>query len=359
MPIKSSAPEFRQDPVTGDWVIIAANRASRPLDFEPISGFTKNERRCPFCAGNEADTPTEVARQVASDSDSDWSVRVVPNLYEALQPKTEVEAASQFSPASLRNQQPAWGHHEVIIESPNHVRSLTQVSVANVAQVLFAYRHRYQELGTDSRVRFVMVFKNSGERAGISLEHIHSQLVAFPFVPPSIQAELSGSKRWLQDHGTCVFCAMIQDEQEQQQRVIVETEHFIALCPFASRFAFETWILPKDHVSRFDKCSDQRLQDLACLYQDVLKRLEISVPNVAYNCVFHSSPFDSIRHDYYHWHIEVIPRIATLAGLEIGSGVQLNIAKPENSAFVLRKAGGMANLRRLFRLEKVDSCGRL
>ena len=331
-------PEFRQDPVTGEWIIIADNRASRPLDFAPREQPSRkpSDRPCPFCVGNESKTPSAVATIENGTASCDWSVRVVPNLYEAVQPDVDFLPFDEHATPSLRNSTPAWGYHEVIVESPKHVQSLTQIAVENVEDVVFAYRQRYRELSRTDHVKFVMVFKNCGEKGGISLEHIHSQLVAFHHVPNGILAELSGSLAWLQENNSCVFCDMVADELEQGERVIMADDHFVAFCPFASRFPYETWIVPREHSARFEMTSDQQLQSLAAFYQQVLKRIELSIPNVAYNCIFHSSPFDSKRYDHYHWHIEVIPRIATLAGLEIGARTHVNIVKPEQSAKLLR-----------------------
>lgn len=332
---KPSAPELRQDLVTGQWVIIAEQRARRPqsrllpAELPPV-------RHCPFCHGNEQETPPPVASYPppggGAQADA-WQLRVVPNLYPALLTNAAWPPSRGAATAGL----PARGWHEVVIESPNHLQRLTDLDPEQATLVLQAYRDRLRVFATDACMVCGFAFKNCGRDAGMSLEHIHSQLVALPFLPPVLELELRGARKFWDQSGQCVFCYLSSSELQQQSRVVAQTDHFLAICPFASRAAYETWILPRFHEPRFEHIAAELLAELALLLQDILGRLEACLVHPAYNYVLHSSPFDTHSVDHYHWHFEIIPRIAHLAGLEWGTGVHINIVSPEAAARSLRE----------------------
>jgi UDPglucose--hexose-1-phosphate uridylyltransferase len=327
-------PELRIDPICGRRVYIAEDRAGRPFDYDerPSANVSADEcaariANCPFCAGHEAITPIESA--VVLDDAGQWQVRVVPNKYPAVTLAAE-EAHAGFTAAV--------GAHEVIIESPRHLLDVTELDADRLATVIRVYRDRLRHWAADPRLKHALVFKNSGWAAGASLEHVHSQLAALPYVPAVVHAELDGAHRHFAAHRRCAFCDLIRSELEAGERLVARGEGFIAFCASAGRQPYETWILPEGHAARFDVLTDAQARAAAVVLQDVLRRLHVQTPSAAYNVVLHTSPFDDLHADAYHWHWELIPRIANLAGLELGAGVYINPLSPEHAAQRLRDA---------------------
>ena len=238
--------EFRKDPLTGRAVIIAPERAQRPLSFGSTSS-AESAQPCPFCPGNEQLTPPESWADRPPDSPPDrpgWSIRVVPNKYPA------VTAADGAAEGQSADRSAGVGIHEVIIESAAHVANLAALDAAQYQRIFHAYRGRLRALREDRRWRFFLIFKNQGERAGATLEHVHAQLLGLPFVPADVETELAGARAYYRSSARCFYCAMIERELQAQVRVVTSTAAFIALCPVAPRFAFETWILPRLHARR-------------------------------------------------------------------------------------------------------------
>ena len=342
--------ELRKDPILDRWVAIAPQRASRPQMLrseiaEPTTGA------CPFCEGSEHETPGEVfaVRDEGSATNGPgWQLRVVPNKFPALQPladgdncrsQCEVAAAAPATAVSeLYRAEPARGAHEVIIESPRHIVRAGDLNEAAWHTILGAYRRRLDHWRHHSPLAAGLVFKNVGAASGASLPHIHSQLVALPRVPQLLADELRGSLDYFRRHARCAFCLLIELELADSRRVVVESEDYVAFCPYASRFPFETWILPKVHASEFESRTHPPAPGLAGMLRDVLRRFE-SIPEAAcYNLIIHSSPFDSQDLSHYHWHLELTPRGTRLAGYELGSGYYINPTPPEEAARRLRQA---------------------
>jgi UDPglucose--hexose-1-phosphate uridylyltransferase len=320
-------PELRIDPICGRRVYIAEDRAGRPNDFvAPREGATGSADRraasCPFCAGHEAATPDASATILGADGR--WTVRVVPNKY----------------PAVVLNAEPpsAVGAHEVIVESSRHMTDLVELDVTQLATVLGVYRDRLRHWARDGRLRHAVVFKNSGAAAGASLEHVHSQLVALPYVPDAVQAELDGAGRYYAEHGQCAFCRLIEREGDAGERLVLRRDGYAAVAAYAARQPLETWILPDRHAARFDEPEDAELPALASVLQDLLRRLHAAVQSPAYNLILHTGPFDAAHSESYHWHWELIPRSTQLAGLEWGAGAYINPMSPERAARLLRDA---------------------
>lgn len=324
--------ELRRDPIVGRQVLIAEDRAGRPNDFrggEPANSVDQPARDCPFCGGREELTPAALL-EVPGDGNA-WQVRVVPNKYPAVSLGCEARALSANSSLESSPQVPI-GSHEVIIESPRHVQDITELSVEEFAQVLRTYRDRVLHWSTDERVRYCSVFKNVGIAAGASLQHVHSQLVALPEIPPVMLAELGSAEYYLAKHRTCIFCKLIDDELELSQRLVVENDKFVAFCAFAGRQPYETWILPRDHSAQFEQLSDAEATDLSALLRDIVGRLLKQLSPLAYNLILHSSPFRQDTADYFHWHFELVPRSTQLAGFEWGTGMHINPLSPERAA---------------------------
>ena len=328
-------PQLRKDPVVGRWVIIATERSRRPTNFEPARPETK-ATYCPFCAGEESQTPPEVYA-VRAEGEADgpgWDVRVVPNKFPALEIEGDVERRGE----GMYDVMNGVGAHEVVIESPVHEQDLADLSVEQIGKVLGAFRSRIVDLYRDKRLRYVLVFKNHGAAAGATLEHSHSQLIAMPIVPRSIQEELNGAKSYWNVKERCVFCDIIQQENQSNngRRVVTTTERFVAIQPFAPRVPFETWILPRKHRSSFATADDADFADLAGMLKDVLQRLNVALERPPYNFFIHTAPVRDGELEYYHWHLEITPKLTRVAGFEIGSGFYINPTPPEDSARFLR-----------------------
>lgn len=326
--------EFRKDPVIGRWVIIATERSDRPDDYGEKS-YVINSGFCPFCEGNEDKTPAEILAfraQSSTPNSPGWTLRVVPNKYPALQIEGNIDSRG----IGVYDKMNGIGAHEVIIETPNHDESFIDLSPENFRKVLLSYQLRMLDLRNDKRFRYVIIFKNHGRAAGASLEHSHSQLIALPIVPKRVAEEISGAQKHYFLKERCIFCDIIRQEKESNERKIIENDDFIAIAPFASRFPFEIWLLPKQHESHFEKISAETLNSLASLMQNLLKRLKIALNDPPYNFLIHTTPFSEDFLVHYHWHIEIIPKLSRVAGFEWGTGFYINTTPPEYAAEVLR-----------------------
>lgn len=327
--------EFRLDPVLGRWVIISNERIQRPTDFR----YRKEPRTgggfCPFCPGNEYTTPPEILalRDPASAPNSaGWSLRVVPNKFPVLQIESTLETTGE---GSLFHTMGGVGAHEVIIETPDHDRGLSDLSMGATVDVLRVYGQRISDLAGDRRLRYVLIFKNHGPGAGATLEHPHTQLVALPVVPRVIQEEIDGGATHFRDTGRCVYCEIIAAEKANGRRVVMENEHFITVAPFAPSTSFETWILPKRHLSLFEH-SEGDFGALALMLRDLLRRMGRLLGDPDYNFVLHTSPLREENLPHYHWHLELAPKVGQAAGFEWGTGFFINSTPPEEAAAFLR-----------------------
>lgn len=331
--------ELRRDAISDRWVIVAENRADRPDDY---AGFA-SPHRCPFCKGHEDDTPHAIATYYSpgKHAPADWQVRVVPNKYPAVSPAgTNGKTRPQVNGLSyLHMAQEGTGVHEVVIESPEHVLSLSDLSLQQAGLVFVSYRDRLADLRRDPGLAYALIFKNVGAAGGASLEHVHSQLIATAFVPTEVRRELAAAEQFFQRKGQCCFCALLQEELAAGLRVVAESPQFVAVCPFAGRFPYETWVLPRQHQSRFDESTEAELAELSRLMHDLVGRIERALGRCAYNYLIHTEPFDTSRLDHYHWHIEILPRITRTAGFEWGAGCYINPVPPEEAAVVLRAKG--------------------
>lgn len=330
-------PELRHDPITGRSVIIASERAKRPRQQNDNSDQRGEDAGpCPFCAGNEALTPPEVwaLRKGGTRADQPgWKVRAVPNKYPALEPS----GASIAKKDGLYESLSAIGAHEVIIESPEHLTDVGALDAARWTDVVRAYRARLGALGSDPRWRYLLLYKNQGERAGATLEHVHSQVIAMAALPPSVIAELSRAQAHRKSTDRCIYCEMIQSESLSARRVM-ESESFIALCPFAPRFAYETWILPRNHTAVFEQSTDEACADLALFLRDFFLRLNRVLDRPPLNYVIQSKPPRADADGYFHWRMEVLPQLNRAAGFEWATGMWMNSLAPEEAARRLRDA---------------------
>jgi UDPglucose--hexose-1-phosphate uridylyltransferase len=329
-------PEFRKEPISDRWVIISTERAKRPVDHGS-TGEVSDAGACPFCAGHETMTPPEILvlhSESEPPNSRQWSVRVVPNKYPALvRDGSGIQIVDELYAA-----QAGIGAHEVIIESPSHLTDMALLSDKQFETILRAYSDRITDLRGDRKLRCVLIYKNQGPEAGATLEHVHSQLIGLPMVPKQVLEEIGAAKTYYASKKRCVFCDVIGNETKGRERFVIENDRFVVVCPFAPRFPYETWILPKRHASFFERNTQEDNFDLARILRETLRRLNHCLGNPPFNYVIHSNPLDQDGNDYYHWHIEILPKLIQVGGFEWGSGFYINTVTPEQSASLLRQA---------------------
>ena len=338
-------PELRKDSIVGRWVIIATERGKRPNDFKPELADMAEVKPCPFCSGNEWLTPPEImaiGRKSTPPNSAGWDVRVVPSI----SPVLRIEGDLNKRPHGIYDMMNGIGAHEIIIETPQHIDNISLLAPEQVAKVLVAYKERIIDLERDKRFKYTMIFKNHKPAAGSTkIKHCRSQLIALPACPKNVKGELEGARKYFEYKERCVYCDIISQELEDKKRLILDVDGFVAIAPFASRFPFETWILPKAHSADFSELSKEDIPNLAKILKDILLRLNNLLADPPYNYMLHTAPYrrpkmgywSTIGHDY-HWHIEITPRLTKVAGFEWGTGFYINPTPPEEAAQFLREA---------------------
>ena len=315
--------ELRRDPFTGRRVWFVPGRSGRPSDWIPKGeAAPKDAEDCPFCPGHEDRTPPEIYALRDDPADlTSWRIRVIPNKY------------------------PISESHELIIETPEHDVDLADLSQAHLAEIVTVYRDRMTARARDGRWRSLALFKNHGRPAGASRAHPHAQLIGLPFVPPLIRVELQQARRAYRRRNRCLYCETIEREIQTGERVIELAERFVVWSPYAARMSLECWVLPRRHTADFLAIKPEEIASLACLLGRTLRRLKAILPPraYAYNFYVHMLPV-SAAHAHpeqaqsYHWHLEIVPRLGRLAGLEWGTGLYVNPVFPEEAARMLRNA---------------------
>ncbi len=335
---RKAASQLRHDLTTGDWVVIATSRKTRPDDFSGDKLKEKpkesgDAKKCLFCdpvaSGQEPDV------LIYNTSDSDWSLRVFPNKYPAF---------SRPSSGRIRHKEEGpyfWmdgvGYHEIIV-TRDHKKHIGQMDPLRVAEVFDAYQTRYIDLMNKKSVRYIEIFHNHGKAAGASIAHPHSQLAAIPIISPYVNLELKSSELYYEANSQCVFCTMIKWELEHRKRIVFENEMFVVFCPFASRAAFEMFVIPKEHKSYFERSSDEEKVAGGEALHEAIRKLDVVLGKPSYNFYLQTSPCDGKDYPYFHWHIEILPRTSTWAGFELSTGVEVSAIEPERAAEYLRKA---------------------
>lgn len=328
-------PELRKDPVTDRWVIISTERGNRPLDFVE----EKEKRRTdfsPFAAGNEAMTPPEIYAIRPDNSPPNtpgWTLRVVPNKYPALKVEGELNRQGE----GIFDMMNGVGAHEVIIETPDPQKNLVDLENSAVQDVFRVFKERILDLKKDIRLKYAIVFKNKGFAAGASLEHSHSQLIATPIIPKTVSEELHGAGTYYELKERCIFCDIIRQEIKDDVRLVYEEELFVAVEPFAPRFPFETWVLPKKHFSHYESIDGEHLLHLAMTMKTVLQKINAALRSPAYNFLIHTAPMQDKPLAHYHWHLEFMPKLTKVAGFEWGTGFYINPTSPEDAARYLKE----------------------
>ncbi len=315
--------ELRLDPVFRDWVLIATGRAKRPETFQKEAHVIKKDdlAACPF---ENLDDQSRMSK--------DWTVVAIPNKYPAFFPMASPKTRLQGPYQSMDGV----GFHEVIV-TRDHTRDIQEFSPSEVKDLIDLYQERYLCLMKEEFVDYISIFKNKGERAGATVAHPHSQLIATPVVAADIQRSLQGSRAYFDEYKRCVHCEMIQWDLTDPKRVIFENETFVVLCPFASRVAFEVRVYPKEHLSHFEQATEQQKKQFAEVLLLAMQKLSKALNDPDYNYFIHTAPVDGGKHAYYHWHLEILPKTSTWAGFEISTGIEISTIEPEEAAAFLRK----------------------
>lgn len=334
-------PEMRKNPITGEWTIIATERAKRPhnpsVEQPVLSDGQAYDPECFFCYGNEFTTPPEVLvyrEKPGAPNTKGWVLRVVTNKFSAFNTDKDF-CIEDDNPLKINCH--ARGKAEVVIESPHHSLNTALFPQKQIELLLLAYKERYMAISKDSSIEYIALFKNNGNSAGASLSHPHSQIIATPVVPPVIQAEINGAETYYKENKRCVYCDMVENELKDGTRIICENDEFLAFAPYASKSPFESWVIPKFHSDSYHKLTQKQMESLSEIWKKLLYKIYVGLDNPPYNYFIHTSPVKEQTCNFYHWHMELIPKMTIMAGFELGTGMFINISIPEQSAEYLRR----------------------
>ncbi len=326
--------ELRRDMVRDSWVLIVNGKALKPSDF-PINKSTVasrlGEEICPFCEGNENLTTGELDafRTLGSlPNQPGWLVRAIPNKF-AMFKMTKEDL--EYRSCGIYSRCNGLGQHEVVIETPQHGIQLHELPASQIILLIKMLQQRFKALAADARIKYIQIYKNKGLFAGASQDHSHSQILAYPMVPDRNK----GVPKYFNEHGRCLICQMIEEEIGQD-RIIYESDHFIILSPYAPRFSYEAWIIPKEHQKYFADIDDAEIKDLQAVLKGYLASMLACLDNPSYNIMINSAPVNVSKQDGYHWYIEIIPRLIISNAVEIASGYFINPVDPESAARILR-----------------------
>ena len=340
----SSVPEFRQDMVSGDWILVAPGRARRPIPKirkEESGGAKKN---CPFDNLKFQENPPVLWLPHPDAGDAlkaenpfkNWWVAVLPNKFPALAARKN-KVCPEPAKNGYYSRMDGVGFHEVII-TRGHKRRISEMTAGEAAALIEVYQERYRQLTRRQCVEYILIFHNQGWSAGSSIFHPHSQLIALPVIPPDVSKSLEGSRLYYLQNRKCVHCAMLDWERSQKTRLVYENKFFVVVEPYAPRVSYETRIFPKRHSARFEEINESERAALADVLGAGLRALKKTLADPDYNFFIHTAPAKSnFNSNYYHWHIEILPRVALWAGLELGTGIEIVSVSPESAAAELRK----------------------
>lgn len=352
MPESKKIPsELRFDPVSKDWVLIATGRARRPEAFRhrelrqkacPFDDLGNEE--CPKAAlfrGKEVPLPASQPASPRAEQGgpsgktcipAQWTTIALPNKYPAfaLMKSFETRLVGPYQAAD------GVGFHEVIV-TKSHTKDIPEFSLAQVKELLDMYYARYIALKDKEFVNHISIFKNKGPKAGATIDHPHSQLIATPITDPDITGSLEGSLRYFEQNKKCIHCEMLAWDRKDKQRIVYENDEYTLVCPFASRVAFEMRLYPRKHESYFERTTDTQREFLADALLAAMKKLSRALKNPDYNYFLHTAPADGGNYDHYHWHWEILPKTSTWAGFELGTGIEISTIEPEKAAAFLRE----------------------
>ncbi|ODS42807.1 MAG: galactose-1-phosphate uridylyltransferase [Candidatus Altiarchaeales archaeon IMC4] len=308
--------ELRKDYLLDKWVIIASGRKKRPSDFvhetEEVGGV------CYFCPGNENMTPPEICRV---EEGGKWAIRCFPNKF----PAVSLEDGKKQD--GFLTSRPAYGEHEIVVETSRHDEDFADLSVERIVMALEVYSGRIEELKRRNGIKYVSLFRNKGNGAGASFAHSHAQIISLPMVPPEVLEKIEVSKRYAKEKGACPYCG-IWKKEVKSERQIFEDENVAAFAPYASRFPFAAQVMPKRHIGQLGEMTAEEKRSFATAIKKILKKLDLEMGDPAYNMLFHIAPVS----DEMHLHVEVFPRVSKYAGFEFGTGIIINIVPPEEAA---------------------------
>ncbi len=344
MPKKPKQPKFpselRFDLISKDWVVIATGRAKRPESFKAEKRKIEKvpKSKCPFCQIATQEKPTLIFANgkkapLGRGTSRDWTTVSIPNKYPAFLPYPRLDKRIEGNLYQTVN---AVGFHEVVV-TRDHEKQLAQFSLKQVKEVIDVYQERYLDLMKKDFVNHISIFHNHGFEAGASIAHPHSQIITTPLVDVDVQRALLSSEKHYKTNRKCVYCQMNEWERKVKKRVIFENEKFLAICPFASKSAFQIIVSPKSHLSYFEKTTEKEKEQLTEAFGAALKKLYKGLDDPPYNFYLHTAPCDGKQYDYYHWHWTILPKTATWAGFELGARMEISTIRPEKAAEYLRK----------------------
>ncbi len=338
-------PELRKDPVVGRWIVFSPERQIRPERYRCEEMPPARPEDDPFLEGHETYTPPElyaIRPNGGAANSPGWQVRVVPNRFPALRVEGDLEKEA----IGFYDRMNGIGAHEVIVETPHPKLPLEKQSLQGVTRVLEACRSRILDLSKDIRMHYILIFKNQGARAGATMPHAHTQLIALPVTPIVVKEKLTAARAYYLEKDRNLFEDILKAERKAGDRVVFENDGFTAFCPFASRFPFETCLMPRRQQADFHATSDADLVHLAEALQKTLAAYATALNHPDYNLILHTAPFRRSRRPDswttidadFRWHIEILPRLTGVAGFEFGTGFYINPTLPEEAANVLREA---------------------
>ena len=310
--------EFRKDLVSGDWVLISTGIQKKPVFFKRVEIKPSPKSKCPF--------------EKIQQSKDRW-IHVFPNKYPVV---IEPDVCPPMEKCGIYEKKIGVGFQEVIV-TRSHERHFALMNREEIGLVLEAYQSRFQELASEPCVDYILIIHNHGSRAGATVPHPHSQIFAIPIIPPDVKRSLEGSRKYFHDHKRCVHCDILKDELKEKKRIIYQNKHFIVLAPYASRVAYEIRVFPKFHESRFEAIDQAQRNDLSDTMRFIFQRMAKKLKNPDYNFFIHTAPPKEKHAEHYHWHLEILPRIAIWGGLELGAGIDVVKISPEETAKLLRK----------------------
>lgn len=338
-PKKKFPSELRFDSISKDWVVIATGRARRPETFKKERRVKEElvQEQCPFCKIDIQKKPTLIFVQGKKISTNkipkEWTTIAVPNKYPAFIPYPKLEERKEGPFYEKMN---AVGFHEIVV-TRDHRKSLGQFKIEEAKEVFDVYQKRYQNLMDKNFVNYISIFHNHGLEAGASISHPHSQIITTPLIDIDLSKAINNSEKYYIKTKKCIYCQMNNWERKMKKRIVFENKYFLALCPFASKSAFEVIVSPKNHLPYFEKVTEEEKWHLAEAFQKVLSKLYKGLSDPAYNFYLHTAPCDGKKYPYYHWHWTILPKTSTWAGFEIGTRMEISTIEPEKAATYLRK----------------------
>lgn len=328
--------EFRQDLISGEWVLFATGRAKRPHTYKKTEEDEKykSAESCPF--ENLRNSSQEILWFYPNEEK--WEIAVIKNKYPAVTPGICVPLGKN-GPFNVHE---ALGSHDIVVYK-DHNTHFADFSVDQFISVIKVYKRRYKEIAESGGecIESILIFHNFGREVGASLYHPHSQIISMPILPPDITRSLLGSAKFYKENGKRVYDLLVKWEVDQGKRIIYENDLFIAFCPFVSKYPYEIRIFPRDSHAHFEQMPDTFDKYLADAMSVIFKKVKKALDNPPYNFFIHTASVsedpESKFHEFYTWHVEIIPKVSIIGGLELGTGVNLNVVDPDDAAKLLRE----------------------